>query len=330
MTEATLEPEHDVISSALSQIFAEGEGCDVSAQIEEFGMAEFLTSSPQTAIPLIFSLQGEFRASSRALYEVCLQELRHVLNSATSPRSILLPRHHTSGDSAGKQEFGRVRVSGIIMGVPDQDVLLAVEAEDGTSELCVISLGQSNIRMAGVSGIDQRLSLTRVDGTCEATARIDGVTAHSSWFRAVTMGRIALSYELLGVARSSLRLATQHVLSRQQFGRAIGTFQAVKHRLADVLIAIEAAQAAADAALQSRDRLAAMVAKSMSGKAARTAAAHCGQVLGGIGFTWEHPLHQFYKRGLVLDHLFGSADELPEEIGQAVRAAGNVPRLVEL
>jgi alkylation response protein AidB-like acyl-CoA dehydrogenase len=84
------------------------------------------------------------------------------------------------------------------------------------------------------------------------------------------------------------------------------------------------------AAAEQVEPLSAMVAKSTAGTAARVAAANCLQVIAGTGFTWEHPLHRFQKRGLVLDRLLGSADHLPNAIGEELIRRGRAPRLVHL
>ena len=95
-----------------------------------------------------------------------------------------------------------------------------------------------------------------------------------------------------------------------QFDRPIAGFQAVRHRLADSLVAIEAADAAAHAAGDDGSPLTAALAKAVAGRSARTVARHAQQVLAGIGFTTEHPLHLYVRRALVLDHLLGDARSL--------------------
>ena len=140
-------------------------------------------------------------------------------------------------------------------------------------------------------------------------------------------GRRALSWWLVGTGRAMLSLARQHALDRVQFGRPVASFQAIRHRLAETLVAIEGAEATAHAAT---DDFGALLAKAAAGKAALTAAKHCQQVLGGIGFTAEHELHRHVKRALVLDGLLGNARELTREAGARLRAEGSAPRLVDL
>jgi alkylation response protein AidB-like acyl-CoA dehydrogenase len=127
-----------------------------------------------------------------------------------------------------------------------------------------------------------------------------------------------------------LSLARQHALDRTQFGRPVASFQAIRHRLAETLVAIEGAEATLLAAAAEPDELGFLLAKAAAGHAALTAARHCQQVLGGIGFTTEHELHRHIKRALVLDGLLGSSRELTREAGKALRTKGFAPRLAQL
>jgi hypothetical protein len=140
-------------------------------------------------------------------------------------------------------------------------------------------------------------------------------------------GRRALGWWLVGSSRAMLALAREHALSRTQFGKPVASFQAIRHRLAETLVAIEGAEATMHAAT---DDFTSLLAKAAAGQAALTAARHCQQVLGGIGFTNEHELHRHVKRVLVLDGLLGSARELTREAGALLRAHGSAPRLVQL
>ncbi|MCV7078977.1 acyl-CoA dehydrogenase family protein [Mycobacterium szulgai] len=142
-------------------------------------------------------------------------------------------------------------------------------------------------------------------------------------------GRRSLGWWLVGTSRAMLSLARQHALDRIQFGRPIASFQAVRHRLAEALVAIEGAEATVAAATDS-DVLSCLLAKAAAGQAALTTARHCQQVFGGIGFTAEHPLHHHIKRSLLLDGLLGSARELTREAGIILSSNGSAPRLVDL
>jgi hypothetical protein len=142
--------------------------------------------------------------------------------------------------------------------------------------------------------------------------------------------RRALGWWLVGSARAMLALARQHALDRVQFGRPIASFQAIQHRLAETLVAIEGAEATLNLPGDDNPDLTALLAKAAAGTAALAAAKHCQQVLGGIGFTAEHDLHHHVKRALVLDGLLGSSRELTRKAGAGLRARGSAPRLAQL
>lgn len=142
--------------------------------------------------------------------------------------------------------------------------------------------------------------------------------------------RRALGWWMVGSARAMLALARQHALDRVQFGKPIASFQAVRHRLADTLVAIEGAEATLSVPVIDSPDLTSMLAKAAAGKAALTAAKHCQQVLGGVGFTAEHELHRHVERVLVLDGLLGNARDLTRQVGGGLRARGSAPRMIQL
>ncbi|MGV0746630.1 acyl-CoA dehydrogenase family protein [Mycolicibacter heraklionensis] len=142
--------------------------------------------------------------------------------------------------------------------------------------------------------------------------------------------RRALGWWLVGSARAMLTLARRHATDRVQFGKPIASFQAVQHRLAETLVAIEGAEATLTVPVIDSPDLTSILAKAAAGKAALTAAKHCQQVLGGVGFTAEHDLHRHIKRVLVLDGLLGNARELTRQVGGGLRARGSAPRMVQL
>jgi len=146
----------------------------------------------------------------------------------------------------------------------------------------------------------------------------------------VAAGRHALGWWLVGTSRAMLSLARQHAVDRVQFGRPVASFQAIRHRLAETLVAVEGAEATLVAAAAEADDLSYLLAKAAAGQAALIAARHCQQVLGGIGFTAEHELHRHIKRSLVLDAMLGSSRELTREAGAELRAKGFAPRLAQL
>jgi hypothetical protein len=142
--------------------------------------------------------------------------------------------------------------------------------------------------------------------------------------------RRALAHELVGASHAMLELARTHALERIQFDVPIASFQAVRHRLADSQVALDAAKSALHGAWNDGGPFAAMVAKATAGRSARLVARHAQQVLAGIGFTAEHPFHRHFRRVRVLDHLAGDTKTLTREIGATLLANGQLPAAVPL
>jgi alkylation response protein AidB-like acyl-CoA dehydrogenase len=124
--------------------------------------------------------------------------------------------------------------------------------------------------------------------------------------------QVALAAEALGGAEQVLEMTVEYVKQREQFGRAIGSFQAVKHRLADMMVQVEAARSASWYAACVADEQpaelaeAAAIAKSYCCDAFYDCAAHAIQLHGGIGFTWDHDAHLYFKRARASATLLGS------------------------
>jgi alkylation response protein AidB-like acyl-CoA dehydrogenase len=182
--------------------------------------------------------------------------------------------------------------------------------------------------LSAVHGIDPAGGLygVRIELAGARTAELDP----QAWQRAVALGRRALAHQIAGACRSMLDLARSHALGREQFGRPIARFQAVRHRLADALVALEALEATLDAAREQPNADTAALAKAAAGRAAQTVARNCQQVLAGIGFTTEHAFHRLLKRTLALEGLFGSADAIVLDVGRRLLDERRVPKLIEL
>ena len=141
-------------------------------------------------------------------------------------------------------------------------------------------------------------------------------------------GQILSAALLVGGAQGALDAARGYALEREQFGVPIGSFQAVKHLLADMYVRVELARASAyaAAAIAADPRagdpdLAAANAKLLAGEAAMGNGRTAVQVLGGMGFTWDMLPHYFLKRAWVLDHAFGTSASHASRIGAALGAA---------
>jgi len=138
--------------------------------------------------------------------------------------------------------------------------------------------------------------------------------------------RAAMAAEALGVAQRALDLGVEHAKTREQFGKPIGTYQAVSHPLAQTYTDVELSRSlvywAAWCVAESDERapLAAAAAKAFATEAAVVACERSIQVHGGIGFTWEHPLHRFYKRAIWLEGFGRRPADLRLEVADALLA----------
>jgi alkylation response protein AidB-like acyl-CoA dehydrogenase len=147
-----------------------------------------------------------------------------------------------------------------------------------------------------------------------ATLIASGTAASQAFEAALNAGAAVLAAELVGVAQRCLDMTLGYVKERRQFARPVGSFQALKHRLADVWVAVSQARAAsryAAACLAAGDpdaKVAVAVAKAFCSETAVLAAQECVQLHGGIGFTWEHPAHLYLKRAKTDSIAFGTPD----------------------
>jgi alkylation response protein AidB-like acyl-CoA dehydrogenase len=150
-------------------------------------------------------------------------------------------------------------------------------------------------------GVDPTRSLGRVRASGGERLPIDDDDA-------MGLAAVVLSAEAIGIASWCVETAAAHAKVREQFGRPIGQFQAVKHRCADMLVDLEMARAATWDAAREPTPLTTAVAASLAPAAALRCANDCIQVLGGIGFTWEHDAHLYLKRALSVQALIGKPD----------------------
>jgi alkylation response protein AidB-like acyl-CoA dehydrogenase len=204
------------------------------------------------------------------------------------------------GDGAGQ-----ARLSGSVAGVADAlpASVLLVPADGVPAGLYAVPAGAPGLTMTPVVSLDQTrqladLALDRVPARRVAA----GPEAAAALAAALAAGAGMLAAEQLGVAERCLELTVAYLKERYQFARPVGSFQALKHRLADLWVAVSQARAAsryAAACLADGNTDAAVavaLAKSACGEAATLAAQECVQLHGGIGFTWEHPAHLYLKR----------------------------------
>jgi alkylation response protein AidB-like acyl-CoA dehydrogenase len=228
--------------------------------------------------------------------------------------------------TAHRREGERHVLSGSKVFVPYGEVadLLVVAADSPAGlGLFAVSGDAEGLTRTGQSTLDPTRRWARVDldetpGTLLGThGEADAALAH-----AVTTASIALAAEQVGGAQRALELTVDYVKMREQFGRPIGTFQAIRHRLADLHLEVEAAASVATHAALVGARggdvsgLAAL-ARSASTRAYRQASEAMIQMHGATGFTWEHISHLYYKRARSDGMLLGGVEESQHALATA-------------
>jgi hypothetical protein len=298
-------------------------GASIDGVLGKLGWLEMLDTEPPDAIDVVFSALGATNGTATALDDVLVSAL------GTAPRAdlaVLLPRF-AAWDSPGRIDANELHAQGLATArAATAGELLVVCGTASEPWAVTIPMTVADLRVVQGIDPDSRFHAVRVQGRAAGATRLDP----AAWQSAVALGRRALAYQIAGASRTMLALARTHAIERVQFGRPIAQFQAVRHRLADALVAVEALEATLIAAKQEPNSDTAALAKAVAGRTARTVAAHCQQVLAGIGFTTEHPFHRFLKRTIALEGLFGSADEIVLDVGRQLLAARHVPTLIEL
>jgi alkylation response protein AidB-like acyl-CoA dehydrogenase len=187
-----------------------------------------------------------------------------------------------------------------------------------TGDGLAITNGTEGITVTPVQTLDATRKVAHVEFHNAGSERLEGST--SSLQRILDRASVGLAAEMLGAAERVVELAVDYAKQRVQFERPIGSFQAVKHRAADMHLDVESLRNAVYYAAWAieRDRpeasLAASMAKAYASDAFRRVAASGIQVHGGIGFTWEHDMHLYFKRAKASEIAFGSADHHRERM----------------
>jgi alkylation response protein AidB-like acyl-CoA dehydrogenase len=139
---------------------------------------------------------------------------------------------------------------------------------------------------------------------------------------------VAIAAEIIGAAERALELATDYAANREQFGKPIGSFQAIRHLLAWARTDCVAIEAVLNRAIRLDDAAPPMfgeIVKALAGRNGRRVCERTLQVLGGIGFTAEHDHHHLHSRVLALDGLLGTSADLTYRLGHQLRTTGSHP-----
>jgi len=217
-------------------------------------------------------------------------------------------------DAAGDEARLTGRVTSVVDAAVADLVVVPAVGPEGPG-LYVVDVDQTSARTKRRTSLDLTRPVADVTLDKAAARRVaQGQAAEAALDSAIVTGAALLASEQLGVAQWCLDTTVEYVKTRQQFGRPVGSFQAVKHRLADLWASIASARAAARYAAaclaeQNPDLpVAAALAQAHCSAVAVVAAEECVQLHGGIGFTWEHPAHLYLKRAKTCEIALGGPD----------------------
>ncbi|MET0896430.1 MAG: acyl-CoA dehydrogenase [Mycobacterium sp.] len=206
-------------------------------------------------------------------------------------------------------------------------VLPVAGLDPQTSGADWVVLDAEGLEIEPVAGVDPLRPVAHVRANA-VTVGQDRVLSKLSRPTAQALISTLLSAEAIGVARWATDTAAEYAKIREQFGRPIGQFQAVKHKCAGMIATTERATAAVWDAARAIDegdqhlQFAAAVAATLAPAAAQQCAQDCIQVHGGIGFTWEHDTNVYYRRALVLAACFGRAADYPQRVVDTATTTG--------
>lgn len=212
-----------------------------------------------------------------------------------------------------RSDGGRVtgEVSAVLSGGDAEILLCPVISPGGSLSLVAVDAADAEVTLLPAVDLTRSLSTVRIAGAaCRPVRAADPAAALAD---GLALAAAAVAAECTGGAGRCLELTVDYAKIRHQFGAVIGSYQAVKHTLADLARLIEPARSAVHAAFSAVEagtgdtRVAASVARLAAVRAYAAAAGDAIQLHGAIGFTWEHELHLHFKRAVTCRSLFGSA-----------------------
>jgi acyl-CoA dehydrogenase len=219
-------------------------------------------------------------------------------------------------------------LNGTKIGVSDgmiADLLLTVALDGGEPRLFLVEVNAEGVSRKAQTGVDPSHAPAII---CfqQAVAQPLGPAVWSDIRRLLDRAAVLVAFEQIGVADATLEIGLEYSKQRKAFGRLTGSFQAIKHKLADVWISNQLARSNAYYAAWALQRsaevlpLAAATARVAAGEALERAARELIQVLGGIGVTWEHDAHLYYRRGQHLSLMLGGLREWQDRVAQQLAA----------
>ncbi len=252
---------------------------------------------------------GSAAQKKKYLEPICLGQARSTVAMLLDPNSADSKMTISNGKLTGQKLF-----------VPDAavaDFILVV-----TSSGVFLAEGKApGLTVSPMNGMDLTRKLYAVEFNNTPAEKLANATA---WMRAFDLSTVALVAEMVGGMQRTLDITIQYAKTRKQFGKPIGSFQAVQHQCADMYLQTESSRSAAYYAAWALEEnapdaaVAASIAKTYASDACREVGNHGIQVHGGMGFTWENDLHLYYRRAKASETMLGDASHHRERIARLV------------
>lgn len=312
----------EMLRSSLRHVLEDGSPLPLADRLAELGWDDVLASDSSTALRTLFELKGDTLATSDALGPQLSATFAAAtgLNSAETP-GVAMPSPFAPSTL---DAHGNLTIDALLCSSA-QTIAVPVGPQPG---LAIVD--GADLTIGSLDGFDPSFGLLRVTGVVAAREISWVDDAASVWSRVVAHGRWLVSCELVGIARHVLTAAASYTGQRVQYGKPIGTFQALQHRIATAHALVVGAGHLAAEAGNTADPWTALVAKAMAGQAGEFACTQAQQCYGAIGFTWEHEFHRYLRRTYLLDRLFGDWRSLEHEIGMQLQTSGVVPHIGSL
>jgi Acyl-CoA dehydrogenase, C-terminal domain len=326
-----------MLRTSLRHVLTEDTTTPLATRLDELGWDEVVAGDPSTALRTLFEVKGDVVANVDALGPRLAAVLAQATDDDRLTPAVTVGLASPFGPSlvtaTGELQVEAMTLSAV---TPGTTVVLPV-GEHGSSgsmqsqRLAMIVAGDDS-SSSPLAGTDESFGAHRLTGRIAGSGIqwIDDRAAAQAWNSVVAHGRWLVACELVGIGRHVIDAAVHYTGQRVQYGRAIGTFQALQHRIASAHAMVVGAGHLATAAGEAGDEWSALVAKAMAGNAAEFACTQAQQCYGAIGFTWEHEFHRYLRRTYTLDRLFGDWRSLEHEIGMRLQATGVVPQIGSL
>lgn len=301
---------------------------EIGIVAEEMGAALLVSPYLSTAVlvPNLLAEAGDAQESATVLPRLAAGELIASVAFAEDHSAVVPATIATSAKAVG--DFWRVTGSKLfVLDGQLAELVYVLATTDAGPAVFAVDAPASGLEVTPLTTVDQTRKQCRLE-FADTPARLVAELGRGIGIFEAALDRsaVALVAEQAGGARRAMQMATEYAKTRFQFGRAIGSFQAVKHMCADMLLeaesAVSAARFAAESfAQQSPSRLADLaLAQAYCSDAFVFVAATNIQVHGGIGFTWEHPAHLYLRRARTDAQLLGSASWHRERYLQRIGA----------